>query len=83
MEGQRFDKIMQTTRILALGVVLTLCALATGSLGFEVYTHLSEEGQIDANLSDRHLHELSLDYTLYVFPKFKRSASGWNSIRYL
>ena len=29
---------------------------------FEVYTHLSEEGQIDANLSDRHLHKLSLDY---------------------
>ena len=29
---------------------------------FKVYTHLSEEGQIDANLSDRHLHKLSLDY---------------------
>ena len=53
---------MQTTRILALGAALTLCALATGSLGFKVYTHLSEVRQIDANLSDRHLHKLSLDY---------------------
>ena len=48
MEGQRFSKIMQTTRILALGAALTLCALATGSLGFKVYTHLSEVRQIDA-----------------------------------
>ena len=53
---------MQSTRILALGAALTLCALATGSLGFKVYTHLSEVRQIDANLSDRHLHKLSLDY---------------------
>ena len=62
MEGQRFSKIVQTTRILALGAALTLCALATGSLGFKVYTNLSEVRQIDANLSDRHLHKLSLDY---------------------
>ena len=49
MEGQRFSKIMQTTRILALGAALTLCALATGSLGFKVYTHLSEVRQMMQN----------------------------------
>ena len=53
---------MQTTRILALGAALTLYALATGSLGFKVYPHLSDVRQIDANLSDRRLHKLSLDY---------------------
>ena len=62
MEGQRFNKLMQTTHILALGAALTLCALATGSLGFKVYKHQSKVRHIDANLSDRHLHKLSLDY---------------------
>ena len=53
---------MQTTRILALGAALTLCALATGSLVFKVYTHLSEVCQIDANPSERHRDKLSFDY---------------------
>jgi PAS domain S-box-containing protein len=73
VEGQRFSKIMQTTRILALGAALTLCALATGSLGFKVYTHLSEVRQIDTNLSDRHLHKLSLDYERLHFTYSKNS----------
>ena len=64
---------MQTTRILALGAALTLCALATGSLGFKVYTHLSEVRQIDTNLSDRHLHKLSLDYERLHFTYSKNS----------
>ena len=42
VEGQRFSKIMQTTRILALGAALTLCALATGSLGFK-FTHIYQK----------------------------------------
>ena len=75
MEGQRFSKIMQTTRILALGAALTLCALATGSLGFKVYTHLSEVRQIDANLSDRHLHKLSLDYERLHF-RYSQNSNG-------
>ena len=75
MEGQRFSKIMQTTRILALGAALTLCALATGSLGFKVYTHLSEVRQIDANLSDRHLHKLSLDYERLHFT-YSQNSNG-------
>ena len=75
MEGQRFSKIMQTTRILALGAALTLCTLATGSLGFNVYTHLSEVRQIDANLSDRHLHKLSLDYERLYFT-YSQNSNG-------
>jgi PAS domain S-box-containing protein len=75
VEGQRFSKIMQTTRILALGAALTLCALATGSLGFKVYTHLSEVRQIDANLSDRHLHKLSLDYERLHFT-YSQNSNG-------
>ena len=66
---------MQTTRILALGAALTLCALATGSLGFKVYTHLSEVRQIDANLSDRHLHKLSLDYERLHFT-YSQNSNG-------
>lgn len=73
VEGQRFSKIMQITRILALGAALTLCALATGSLGFKVYTHLSEVRKIDANLGDRHLHKLSLDYERLHFTYFQNS----------
>ena len=75
MEGQHFSKILQTTRILALGAALTLCALATGSLGFKVYTHLSEVRQIDANLSDRHLHKLSLDYERLHFT-YSQNSNG-------
>ena len=75
MEGQRFSKIMQTTRILALGAALTLCALATGSLGFKIYTHLLEVRQIDANLSDRHLHKLSLDYERLHFT-YSQNSNG-------
>ena len=66
---------MQTTRILALGAALTLCALATGSLGFKVYTHLSEVRQIDTNLSDRHLHKLSLDYERLHFT-YSQNSNG-------
>ena len=75
MEGQRFCKIMQTTRILALGAALTLCVLATGSLGFKVYTHLSEVRQFDGNLSDRHLHKLSLDYERLHFT-YSQNSNG-------
>lgn len=75
MEGQRFSKIMQTTRILALGAALTLCALATGSLGFKVYTHLLEVRQFDGNLSDRHLHKLSLDYERLHFT-YSQNSNG-------
>ena len=66
---------MQTTRILALRAALTLCALATGLFGFKVYTHLSEVGQIDANLSNGHLHKLSLDYERLHFT-YSQNSNG-------
>jgi len=62
VKNHLFGKIMQTTRILALGAALTLCALATGSFGYKVFTNLSDISQIDTNLNDRYLHRLSLDH---------------------
>ena len=59
MEGQRFSKIMQTTRILAL-VRRYFMRTGTGSLGFKAYTHLSEVAR-SMQIYDRHLHKLSLD----------------------
>lgn len=62
MTGDRIAKIMRATRWVALGTTLTLCALATGSIGFQVYKNLDALRSIDANQNDRHLQRLSMEH---------------------
>ena len=54
--------MMQTTRMLVLGVTLTICALATGAIGLNVYADLSKVRQIDINSIDLYLTNLRLDH---------------------
>ena len=54
--------MMQTMRMLALGVTLTFCALATGAIGLKVYADLSKFRQIDVSSIDLYLGNLRLDY---------------------
>ena len=54
--------MMQTMRMLALGVTLTFCALATGAIGLKVYADLSKFRQIDVSSIDLYLGNLSLDH---------------------
>ncbi len=62
MTGDRIAKIVRATRWVALGTTLTLCALATGSIGFQVYKNLDALRSIDANQNDRHLQRLSMEH---------------------
>ena len=62
MTGDRIAKIMRATRWVALGTTLTLWALATGSIGFQVYKNLDALRSIDANQNDRHLQRLSMEH---------------------
>ena len=54
--------MMQTTRMLVLGVTLTFCALATVAIGLKVYADLSKVRQIDINSIDLYLTNLRLDH---------------------
>jgi len=54
--------MMQTMRMLALGVTLTFCALATGAIGLKVYADLSKFRQIDVSSIDLYLGNLRLDH---------------------
>lgn len=47
--------MMQTTRMLVLGVTLIFCALATVAIGLKVYADLSKVRQIDINSIDLYL----------------------------
>ena len=54
--------MMQTTRMLVLGVTLTFCALATVAIGLKVYADLSKVRQIDINSIDLYLTNLRSDH---------------------
>ena len=54
--------MMQTTRMLVLGITLTFCALATVAIGLKVYADLSKVRQIDINSIDLYLTNLRSDH---------------------
>lgn len=62
METLGISRMMQTTRMLVLGVTLTFCALATVAIGLKAYADLSKVRQIDINSIDLYLTNLRLDH---------------------